>query len=74
MGADGWPPDRGGHFGHRIDIVSAHTELPEPTPLFHALIGLSSAAPTSPTPYYLVAIAATTVLAAGLWLRFLSSR
>jgi hypothetical protein len=40
--------------------------------MLHALSGLSSAVPTTPTPYYLVAIAATTALAAGLWLRFIS--
>jgi hypothetical protein len=42
--------------------------------VFRALSGLSSALPATPTPYYLVAIAATTALAAGLWIRFLSSR
>ncbi|WP_426635396.1 hypothetical protein [Planosporangium sp. 12N6] len=39
-----------------------------------ALDGLNSAVPSTPTPCYLVSIAATTLLAAGLWLRFLSGR
>ncbi|MCW2642842.1 MAG: hypothetical protein JWP76_5148 [Dactylosporangium sp.] len=72
IGADEWPPDRNRQPGDRINIVSARTYLPEPTPVFHALNGLSSAVPTTPTPCYLIAIAATTTLAAGLWLRYLS--
>ncbi|GAA1806884.1 hypothetical protein [Planosporangium flavigriseum] len=39
-----------------------------------ALNTLSSVMPATPTPYYLVSIAAAAALAAGLWLRFLSSR
>lgn len=38
------------------------------------LDALQAAVPTTPTPCYLVAIAAATALAAGLWLRFLRSR
>jgi hypothetical protein len=40
--------------------------------LLHALTGISHALPATPTPCYLVSIAAATLLAAGLWLRFLS--
>jgi hypothetical protein len=38
------------------------------------MTGISLALPATPTPCYLVSIAATTLLAAGLWLRFLTSR